>query len=143
MKKTYHELPGDYEVCKHSDCPMANTCLHQIAYSRLIETQEYLRLINPRRCTYDSTCKYYRSNTPVMYARGFTNFQQQMFPGQYAAFMSKLIACFGRNPYFERRRGDYPLPPQEQRLILETLQESGVKQDLKFDSYEELTNWYD
>lgn len=38
---------------------------------------------------------------------------------------------------------DYPLPPQEQRLILETLQESGVKQDLKFDSYEELINWYD
>lgn len=111
MKKTYHELPGDYEVCKHSDCPMANTCLHQIAYSRLIETQEYLRLINPRRCTYDSTCKYYRNNTPVMYARGFTNFQQQMFPGQYAAFMSKLIACFGRNPYFERRRGGLPTPP--------------------------------
>lgn len=47
-KKEYTSLPNDYPVCEHS-CPMAATCLHQTAYSTLIEHAEYLRLINPTR----------------------------------------------------------------------------------------------
>ena len=47
-KKEYTSLPTDYPVCEHSCCPMATTCLHQIAYSILMEQhEEYLRLINP------------------------------------------------------------------------------------------------
>lgn len=143
MKKTYKELPANYWCCSQSDCPQASTCLHRIAYTRLSETEELLYLINPKRCSSDNGCPYYRSNVPVAYARGFTNFQQHMFPKQYATFMAQLIDRFGRNPYFERRRGDYPLPPHEQQLIRQALKNAGVKVDLPFDAYETLINWYD
>ena len=32
-KKTYTSLPSRYTVYEHSDCQMAATCLHQLAYT--------------------------------------------------------------------------------------------------------------
>ena len=81
-KKEYTSLPKDYPVCDHSSCPMAATCLHQTAYSTLMEHSEYLRLINPSRCSKNESCIYYRDSKPVTYARGFTNFQKRMYPQQ-------------------------------------------------------------
>ena len=77
-KKTYTSLQSNYTVCEHSDCPMAATCLHQLAYKELLKTETYLRLLNPTQCVKDGTCKFFRDNTPVTYARGFTNFQKKM-----------------------------------------------------------------
>lgn len=122
---------------------MAATCLHQTAYSTLMEHEEYLQLINPTRCSQKESCAYYRDSKPVTYARGFTNFQKRMFPGQYSRFMSICINHWSRNPYFERRRGDRSLPPDEQAFILNALKKAGVTEDMKFDSYEENINWYD
>lgn len=141
MKKTYKEPPKNYPVCGLEDCPWAASCLHRQAFLKLIETEDFLRLINPQHCDTNSNCKYYRNSTPVLFARGFVNFQQNMFPNQYQTFMRLLIAHFGRNPYFERRRGDYPLTPEEQEIILKALRQAGVTEELRFDSYEENINW--
>ena len=122
---------------------MAATCLHQIAYAEMLKTDEYLRLINPARCTQDAACAYYRSNSPVVYARGFTNFQRRMFPDQYARFMAICINHWSRNPYFERRRGARLIPPSEQQFILKALKAVGMTEEMKFDAYEEAINWYD
>ena len=142
-KKSYIDIPNGYSVCEHSACPQAESCLHQIAYRQLKETDEYLKLINPSRCSQSAECPYYRNDEPVTYARGFTNFQTKMFPQQYKEFMARCISHWSRNPYFERRRGDYPLPPSEQEFILQALRDCGVTDELQFDSYEQLMNWYD
>ena len=142
-KKTYDELPANYPVCQHAECPLASTCLHQMAYATLITSRDFLHLINPNRCTKDDTCPHYRCSTPITYARGFTNFQKHMYPQQYHEFMRLCISHFSRNPYFERRRGDYPLPPSEQAIILDAAKQAGVTADLTFDTYEDRLNWYD
>lgn len=142
-KKEYTSLPSNYPVCLHSDCPLAATCLHQSAYSKLLENEEYLRLINPNRCTKDNMCSYYRDCKPMTYARGFTNFQERMYPDQYKKFMSICINHWSPNPYFERRRGARALPPDEQAFILHALKKAGITEEMKFDSYEENINWYD
>lgn len=142
-KKEYTNLPPNYPVCGHADCPMAANCLHQIAYAEKMESDEYLQLINPTRCTRTADCAYYRDNTPVVYARGFTNFQRKMYPDQYDRFKTICIRHWSRNPYFERRRGDRALPPKEQEFILEALKKAGVTEEMIFDHYEHNFNWYD
>ena len=87
--------------------------------------------------------KDFRDSAPVTYARGFTGMQSRMFPAQYQQFMSILMSHFGRNPYFERRRGEFPLSPKEQRIVLNALRRVGVTEELRFDHYEESVNWYD
>ena len=140
-KKEYTSLPKDYPVCEHSSCPLAATCLHQTAYSTLMEHAEYLRLINPTRCSKAEACTYYRDNKPVIFARGFTNFQRRMYPQQYDQFMTTLILHFGRNQYFKRRRGDILLPPEEQEVIRLMLEKVGANSKMDFDKYEEHINW--
>ena len=122
---------------------MAATCLHQIVYATMLENKEYIHLINPNRCNKNETCSYYRDNKPITYVRGFTNFQKQIFPEQYLNFMNRLIGKFGRNPYFERRRGETVLSPKEQAIVQQALKQSGVTEDLKFDHYEKSLNWYE
>ena len=140
-KKENTSLPTNYPVCEHSSCPMAATCLHQAAYSTLMEHEEYLRLINPARCSKDETCTYYRNKKPVVFARGFTNFQKRMYPQQYDQFMTTLCLHFGRNQYFKRRRGDILLPPEEQEVIRLMLEKVGADSKMDFDKYEEHINW--
>ena len=140
-KKEYTSLPINYPVCEHSSCPMAATCLHQVAYSMMMEQNaEYLRLINPARCSKDEACTYYRDKKPVIFARGFTNFQKR-YPQQYDQFMTTLILHFGRNQYFKRRRGDILLPPEEQEVIRLMLEKVGADSKMDFDKYEEHINW--
>lgn len=142
-KKTPRSLSAEFPTCQFSDCPMADTCLHQVAYPQLVETQDYIKLITPRLCSKDNGCKFYRSAQPVQYARGFTNFQSKMLPKQYREFMSILIKQFGRGGYFYRRRGLTALPPAEQEMVLEALRKSGIQENLPFDKYEEQINWFD
>ena len=140
-KKEYTSLPKDYPVCEHSSCPMAATCLHQTAYSTLLEHADFLRLINPTRCCKNEACTYYRDKKPVIFARGFTNFQKRMYPQQYDQFMTTLILHFGRNQYFKRRRGDILIPPEEQEVIRLMLEKVGADSKMDFDKYEEHINW--
>ena len=141
-KKENTSLPTNYSVCEHSSCPTAATCLHQVAYSILMEhKEEYLRLINPARCSKDETCTYYRDKKPMIFARGFTNFQKRMYPQQYDQFMTTLCLHFGRNQYFKRRRGDILLPPEEQEVIRLMLEKVGADSKMDFDKYEEHINW--
>ena len=140
-KKEYTSLPKDYPVCEHSSCPLAATCLHQTAYSTLLEHADYLRLINPTRCCKNEACTYYRDKKPVIFARGFTNFQKRMYPQQYDQFMTTRILHFGRNQYFKRRRGDILLPPEEQEVIRLMLEKVGADSKMDFDKYEEHINW--
>ena len=140
-KNNNQTTPHDYPVCEHQDCPMATTCLRQFAYTTLIENEVYLRLINPTKCSKDETCKYYRDKKPVVFARGFTNFQKQMFPQQYDKFMTTLVSHFGRNQYYKRRRGAILIPPEEQKVIRRVLEKVGADPKMDFDNYEEQINW--
>lgn len=136
-------MPADYAVCLHEDCPMAATCLHQIAFSALQESEAFLHLINPKKCAKSNRCKFYRDSKPVKYAYGFTGFQKRMFPAQYRTFMNFLIKEFGRSNYFERRRGTLSLSPKEQEAVLAALHEAGITENLPFDRYEEQINYCD
>ena len=142
-KKVYTSVPPGYPVCVCTDCPMAVTCLHQFAYKKTTEKTVLLHIVNPKRCSKDAKCEFYRDTKPVTYARGFTNFQKKMFPNQYQLFMATLIGQFGRNAYFERRRGETALSPKEQQIVLAALRKVGIKEKMDFDSYEEKVNWYD
>ena len=64
-----------------------------------------------------------------------------MLPKQYDIFMRILKEQFGHNQYYERRRGNIPIPPEEQKIILAALKEAGINKDLEFDTYEENIRW--
>ena len=65
MRKTtkiYKDIPSGYPLCLHDDCPMADSCLRQLAYRRHAELGTFLNLINPSKCSKQADCPHYVSN---------------------------------------------------------------------------------
>lgn len=139
--KSANTIPKNYPVCMHGDCPLAEKCLHQLAFRRQEEMGTYLSLLNPSKCTKQPGCPHYADSKPVRFAKGFTGFQKKMYPEQYGRFMTTLIQHFGRNQYFKRRRGDILLSPEEQDIIKYVLEQVGANSSMDFDQYVEETRW--
>lgn len=142
MPKTLSkEVPENYALCLRDDCPCGSTCLRRLACGSLMKHCIYLRVINPDRCAPGATCPYYRDSAPVLYARGFRGMQSRMFPAQYRMFRENLSDRFNQNKFYQWRRGEYLLSPDEQKLVLQVLHQTGVTEDIPFDHYEEGIYW--
>lgn len=137
------DVPGNFTLCLNSDCPLADQCLHQVVRRMVASAELVLHVYNPEVVTGGETCKYFRALKLDRYAKGFTRFQEEMKPRQYAMFSGSLMAHFGRNPYYERRRGERLLSPAEQQMALRALRKAGIEGDLEFDAYEYRINWTD
>ena len=140
-KKIHTSIPPHYPVCLHENCPMAQRCLRRNAFTTLVGSEEYMCIINPNKCKQGEKCRYFRDNTPVVYAKGFKNMQKKMTQEQYSNFLSLLQTRFGRNPYFDRRNGKTLLTPEDQSVIIEALHMVGIEEKYKFDSYIESMDW--
>ncbi len=141
-KINYNEVPYGFMHCLEADCPMASHCLRQMAMQAVPKNQISVPIINPQLPEQSENCRFYRSDEPQVYARGFTNMQKQMLPSQYDTFRYRLIGKFGRNPYFERRKGARLCSPSEIKVVKSALKEIGLEH-LEFDAYEKHLNWTD
>ena len=141
-KINYNEVPYGFMHCLEADCPMASHCLRQLAMQAVPKDQIGVLILNPQLPEPSDKCKYYRSDEPQVYGKGFQNMQKFMLPGQYDTFRYRLIGKFGRNPYFERRKGARLCSPNEVRVVKAALKEIGLEH-LEFDAYEKHLCWFD
>lgn len=141
MKINTKSKPAEYMACTSTNCPQASTCLRAWAWNHTDDDPQVIRVVNPKYAAADGNCRYYCSNAPQRFARGFAHFQKRMFPDQYDKFCSACIQRFGRNPYFMRRRGDTLMSPSEQQFIRSLLKKIGAPEDLDFTAYELRWNW--
>ena len=141
-KITHKDVPYGFMHCLEADCPMAEHCLRQMAMQALPKEAIGVLILNPQITESSEKCKFYRSDEPQVYGRGFKNMQKQMLPGQYDTFRYRLIGKFGRNPYFERRKGAQLCTPSDIKEVKAALKEIGLEH-LEFDAYEKHLNWTD
>ena len=139
-KPTFDLVPDGYPFCIVTDCPVGEHCLRQKARQMLGKDDKIVKIVNPRLTQPSERCEFYRSDESQVFARGFSQMQEEMLPRQYKVFMRRLQKCFGRTGYFERRRGDRLCSPQNIVAIQNVLQELGL-QHLGFDAYERHFNW--
>lgn len=142
-KQTQLNPPFNFHTCGINDCTKASSCLRQEAYRQLLKESTYLHIVNPTFCSKDGNCTYFKDNTPVTFARGFTQLQNRMLPIQYNEFSAKMMSYFSRNGYYERRNGKIPLSPAEQILVRKVARSVGIPEDFSFDAYEQAVQWND
>ena len=141
-KISFKEVPNGYTVCIKADCPLANSCLRQLAMQVLTKQHKIVRIVNPLLTQPSEQCEFYRSDEPQVYARGFAAMKEEMLPRKYKVFMNRLQSVFGRTGYFERRRGDKLCSPKDIKTVEAVLKDLGL-QHLSFDAYEQRYNWDD
>ena len=137
----YSEVPFGYIHCTKDECPMASTCLRNIAWHQLPARVESVATLNPAKASANEWCRYYRSSEPQRFARGFKSFKPKMLPPQYNYFRALGISHFGRNPFFDRCKGKILISPSEQTIIRQFLTKAGVETPFEFDGYTNHIEW--
>ena len=70
------QAPHNFGVCASACCTKRFTCLRYIALQNASLQYPFLPTLTPRKLeSMKGKCEYYRPNTPVRYARGFTRWQ--------------------------------------------------------------------
>lgn len=138
----FREKASSYLVCFINECPLRSHCLRyevgQYA-SSLPMAQQSVNPRHPKMGTKD--CPMFREHQRVLMKKGFTRFYYDM-PGRVEhAIRGYLIAAFGRKIYFEMRKGERLISPEQQRVIANACRECGWTGDLVYDGEQEEYDW--
>ena len=140
--KTNGEVPNNYTLCIKGDCPKAATCLRYAATEMMPAEVQKWSIVSPAYLSQTKgECPVYRSAEKVQYARGFVRMIRTLPVNVSEMVAKRLIAHFGRNAYYDMRKGKRPIAPAEQEIIRTVVAECGAQQEVVFDSYEEGYQW--
>ena len=141
-KKTSEKVPTNYTLCIKGDCPKAANCLRHVAVAMMPAEVQRWSIVSPAYLTQmEGECPMYRSAEKVRYARGFVRMVRTLPVNISEMVMHKLIARFGRNGYYDMRKGKLAIAPAEQEVIRTVVAECGAQQEVEFDSYEMDYQW--
>lgn len=136
------KVPTNYTLCIKGDCPKAATCLrHRATQMMQVDVQRWSILSPAYLVQIEGECPHYRSAEKVKYARGFVRMIRTLPVNISEMVAHTLIARFGRNTYYDMRKGKRAIAPAEQEIILAVVAECGAQQEVVFDSYEENYQW--
>ena len=135
-------IPDAYLLCMNQDCPKATGCLRRIAEQQISDKVRLWRVISPKyQKNHTGDCPYFRPSDKQTYALGFIGMLEQMPYRQMQEAASRLLNHFGRRTYYRVRKGERPLSPNEQKSILNILEQCGIGDPGKFDAYFETYDW--
>ena len=135
-------VPTNYMLCLKSDCPKATMCLRYKATQMMPADMIEWSILSPAYLAQmKGECPHYRSAEKVQYARGFVRMVRTLPVNVAEMVMHKLIARFGRNGYYDMRKGKRAIAPAEQEVIRTVVAECGAQQEVEFDGYEMDYQW--
>ena len=90
------QAPHNFGVCASACCTKRFTCLRYIALQNASLQYPFLPTLTPRKLeSMKGKCEYYRPNTPVRYARGFTRVSELLTVRVAGTFRLRLISSSG------------------------------------------------
>ena len=121
---------------------MHRHCLRWMVGRYADTSRETYLSVNPHNPLMGSdNCPMYREDIRVMKKKGFTNMYYDM-PGHLEfKIRRQLIAKFGRKQYFQMRKGEQLITPEDQQFIAQVCQKHGWTAPLIYDGEDEDWLW--
>lgn len=138
----FREKAESYLVCFNGQCPRCESCLRYLVGKFAKEQPMALIAVNPRHPQVaTSECPMFRHREQVMMKRGLTHFYDEM-PGRLEHIVRhNLIAAFGRKYYFEMRKGERLITPENQNCIADICRSLGWTGELHYDREQLSYDW--
>lgn len=136
------EKAENYLVCFIDGCPLRESCLRWVA-GQYVDPKLMVRTaINPRNPLMGvEGCPKYREKVCVKMMRGMTRLYHEMPGYMESGIRNELIAHFGRKRYFQMRKGEVLINPDDQQFIAQVCQKHGWTAPLVYDGEEEDWLW--
>ena len=137
MKEEYKNVA----LCSSNCCKVADLCRRAMGYKTITTEDKTLKMVNPMLITNDENCPMYSHLHTVRFAKGFMKLQDEMPRTKFDALKQKLLAHYGKNPYYEMRKGTRLISPEDQRFIAKAVSKTGATISDPFDEYVEQEVW--
>lgn len=142
QEKAFSEKAGHYLVCFIDQCPLHEQCLRWLV-GRYADTKAPAYIaVNPNNPDNGGDhCKMFRQNVRVVMKRGLTQLYHEMPTYVERGIRHQLISCWGRRQYFEMRKGDRLITPQQQQHVAEACRQHGWHGPITYDGEQEDWLW--
>lgn len=131
-----------YLVCFMDQCPLHEQCLRWLVGQYADPHLPAHVAVNPRNPENGGEhCKMFRKNIRVMMKRGFKNLYHEMPTYMEHRIRLLLIMFWGRKKYFEMRRGDRLITPDQQDDVLHACRQHGWNGPIVYDGEQEDWLW--
>lgn len=131
----------NFAVCMSGECKVADTCRRAIAYRTITKECKTYEIVNPMVVTNDDQCPMYPYKETVRYAKGFMQMVENLPPRVFSEMKRKLLAHYGKNPYYEMRKGDRLISPADQMYFQALFLQQGITTPYPFDEYIDKEEW--
>ena len=131
-----------YLVCFINSCPLHEQCLRWLVGRHAPQEPLSHVAVNPLNPNVGvDNCELYRPNVRVIMKRGLTHFYYDMPGHTEKAIRSALIGHFGHKYYFEMRKGERLITPDQQQTIERVCRHYGWNGPLNYDGEQEDWDW--
>ena len=142
QEEIFRNKVDHYIVCFLDHCPLHEQCLRWLVGQYADPTLIIFRSINPRNPHYaNENCDMFRPNRKVVMKMGFKNMYHDMPGYMEHSIRSKLISLFGHRQYFEMRKGERLVTPDQQQQILDICRAEGWQGPINYDGEQEDWLW--
>lgn len=130
-------VPSWYVLCTNDTCPLRQDCMRFLAGSNAPENLEMAQCVMPAALK-DGQCRWFDRKRTVVNAFGFSHLYDKVLKRDYTS-MRKSITNYlhGAKMYYEYKRGDRPLSPEQQQRIQQIVKNCGYEWEVPFDSFAE------
>lgn len=131
------QVPYYWTYCFLSDCPRREACMRYQAGLRVPEEKTELQCVLPRVLQMEK-CPQYLPIRKVRTAYGFTNIFREVKEKDLKAMKKELASYLGcKSTFYNYRKGERPITPQQQEWISEMFRRYGYTGELQYDKYKE------
>lgn len=135
---TFNDVPSWFVLCTNSQCPMAESCLRQMAVRLAPNDVKTAMCVMPTQWC-DDDCQWYAEVKTTMRKRGFSHLFERIYDADARTIRRELLRYFGyKKKYYALLRGEQALTADEEQYIRRLLKRHGYDWEPPFDNEEEV-----
>lgn len=131
----FSRVPSWYVLCTNNSCPLKDNCLRHLAGKNAPDNLEIASCVMPKTLK-NGDCRWFDKITIDVWAAGFSHLYDKVMKKDYTT-MRKAITNYlhGAKIYYEYKRGERALSPDEQQWIRDYVKSMGYDWEVEFDRF--------
>ena len=131
----FSRVPSWYVLCTNNNCPLKDNCLRHLAGKNAPDNLEIASCVMPKTLK-NGDCRWFDKITIDVWAAGFSHLYDKVMKKDYTT-MRKAITNYlhGAKIYYEYKRGERALSPDEQQWIRNYVKSMGYDWEVEFDRF--------
>ena len=142
-KHDFRNVPRGYQLCFNKECPKKDECLRFMAGNALPEDRDWGPAIYPNIKRDENGCRFYATGKPTRMAWGFyTLFEDVKSKHEKGLRTAMQQYLNGTSNYYRYLHGERLLNKEQQEWIIKLFQRTGYTENLRFDHYADVFDFY-